>query len=230
MKRLIKHSSTPLALAAAILLAGAPSVPGRAADGEQPVNFSDEQRLRVLEILLEFADAHGITASMDDVVHTGPIYIKTHEPADWSGEPSATPAYGGGGTAGYVECTLQAHSPHKGTSAGVVKAKSEGNCDFTPTGPGEPPPVIKWDLYMLLNDGGDTVGYADHTRFGYHPKWKANAPDNQGTQVFREDGACVNGFYTNGSAIEITLPGGWYLTNAENPLATAVRSAFVINC
>lgn len=199
---------------------------------EQPVHFSDEQRFRVLEMMLDFSDAHGFTGSVTDRIQTGQVTVKYQPPAD-SGERSATvfADVSAGGIAGYVECDIQAHNPHAGQGPGgkrMVKAKASGGCEFNWTGPAEGPPIIKWDLYMLLRKSGSTVGSSRHTRYGLEVEWRQNPPD--ATQVFHDDGACENGYYTNFVGLNITLPGGWYLVNASNPIYTASRSASVGNC
>ncbi len=110
----------------------------------------------------------------------------------------------------------------------MVKAKASGRCTFNWTGPADGPPVIVWDLYMLLREGGDTVGSARHRRSGYDVDWKQNGPE--ATQVCHDEGACENGYYTNAIGLNILLPAGWYLSTTSNPVATASRSASVGDC
>ena len=136
-----------------------------------------------------------------------------------------------GGTAGYVECDIRAHNPHAGqgpNNVRMVKAKANGTCTFNWTGPAAGPPVIVWQLYMLLRVSETTVGSAGHTRVGYEVEWEQDGAD--ATQVFHDEGACENGYYTNAISLDIELPTGWYLTNASNPIATAIRNASVTRC
>jgi len=198
----------------------------------QSVSFTDAQSFRVLEVLLDFSDQHGVTAAATERIQTGQLTIKYQPPAR-AGKPSASvqPNTSAGSTAGYVECDIAAHNPHAGQgpeNVRMVKAKANGQCEFNWTGPAYGPPVIVWDLYMLLRESGTTVGSAQHTRVGEEVEWEQNGPE--ATQVFHDDGLCENGYYTNAIQLHITLPTGWYLSTTENPVATASRSASVGNC
>lgn len=198
----------------------------------QPVSFTDAQSFRVLETLLDFSDEHGVTAAATERIQTGQLTIKYRPPAGAS-RPSASvqPNTSADSTAGYADCDIRAHNPHAGQGPGgvrMVKAKANGDCTFTWTGPAYEPPVIVWNLYMLLREGGDTVGSVRHPREGEEVDWEQNGPN--ATQVFHDEGACENGYYTNAISLHIILPAGWYLSTTTNPVATASRSASVGNC
>lgn len=242
ISRAIKLFVVSLSAAVAVFTSGAQAPDSSAArypvshhdayPPDRPVPFTDAQRFRILEIMLDLSDAHGFTDAVTDRIQTGQITVMHRPPAESGGRSaSVLPDTSANSTAGYVECDIQAHNPHAGQGPGnvrMVKAKASGECEFNWTGPAYGPPVIKWDLYMLLRKSGTTVGSAKHTRFGYEVDWRQNPPD--ATQVFRDDGACENGYYTNAIALHIVLPTGWYLSDKQNPVDTATRSASVSNC
>ena len=118
--------------------------------------------------------------------------------------------------AGDVSCTIQAHYPHAGSgpSGTEVKAKSDGYCFFTHTGPGPQPPTIQWDLSQGLNriEGHRTTNTwtITHTRNGLNPQW-----GDSGTQIFT--GRCENGRYLHSNSMWVTAPSGWVYTG-PNPI------------
>jgi len=144
---------------------------------------------------------------------------------DYPGQPGLCPI-------GTVSCSLRADNPHKGRTSGTVKAKAEGGCGFTWTGPCAMPPddAFQYVLQMLLARAGapseGKIGWFPQS--GPHPSWPPNAVGTKpGTQV--DSNICVNDNWTNVASISLYMIPPWVYSGPD-PIVSASKSAEVSKC
>lgn len=138
---------------------------------------------------------------------------------------SANAASGGSGN---VSCTINVQSPHAGFFSGVrvVKAKSDGSCNYVHVA-GEMPPTISWNLVMVLvrhgvAPGPSTISSANYLRTGLNVFWGATI-----AQV--ADSGCNNGTYSHSDYVTVTPPPGWIYSGPQ-PIPIGIKAKEVSNC
>lgn len=136
----------------------------------------------------------------------------------------------GGPGAGNVTCSFNVQAPHAGSGPGgsfVVKAKSNGTCNYQHVS-GQMPPTITWDLNQVLVDhgeignGGPNVANEFHVRNGLSTTWSASS-----AQVFFS--TCNNGLYSHADFMFVYPPAGWTY-NGPQPIPLDFTVNSVNNC
>lgn len=136
---------------------------------------------------------------------------------------------------GRARCTIRAHNPHAGDGPGLrisTKAKANGSCQLIPTGEGPLPPEDEmwWLALLTLKQHSNPVGLAYYFRSGHRVRWTQNPSQGYpGTQVFRNNYACVNGLHEHVAEVYVLAPGPFTYVGPD-PIEDDQQSAIVSGC
>jgi hypothetical protein len=180
---------------------------------EQEAIAGEQATAYVLNLMRndELEDAVALESAPVTTTYTAPMYSDPSVAPDPLSSSFSKEALTPGSTqqtasgfivVGSVTCTIQNHNPHPTTVNGqaVGKAKSSGDCFYTPNGEPLQPAFVDFTITQSLvkvplwYDGVDEVYVNSHTRRAVPFLYKAHFPQNDspsnGTQVW---GACDGG-------------------------------------
>jgi len=122
-------------------------------------------------------------------------------------------------SSGFVSCNINTENAHAGSgpSGITVKAKSSGNCSYTPNPGGATPPTLTYRLTQVIHlDDYSMIEAASHERIGLFPAWNSSS-----TQVFAP--SCVSGRWAHFNMMFVIPPPGWVVTTGNPFMVGSLR-------